>query len=126
MPNKTHRALPRYKISDFFRSLLEDYAQFISHLRSRLDCDCGLGSRSLFPLVPKNNFPNSCVRRVLKCPVLARKGGSGNEARPWYVERYLFMEAVTKVSDFHQIAINGAKFTQKKGNAANIREKSSN
>ena len=23
MPNKTHRALPRYKISDFFRSLLE-------------------------------------------------------------------------------------------------------
>jgi hypothetical protein len=31
-----------------------------------------------------------------------------------------------KVSDFHQIAINGAKFTQKKGNAANTREKSSN
>src|ERR1700723_1296763 len=24
MPNKTHRALPRYKISDFFRSLLEN------------------------------------------------------------------------------------------------------
>jgi hypothetical protein len=23
MPNKTHRALPRYKISDFFRSLLK-------------------------------------------------------------------------------------------------------
>jgi hypothetical protein len=23
MPNKTHRALPRYKISDFFRSLIE-------------------------------------------------------------------------------------------------------
>jgi hypothetical protein len=26
-----------------------------------------------------------------------------------------------KVSDFHQIAINGPKFTQKKGNAANTR-----
>src|ERR1700719_1281590 len=28
MPNKTHRALPRYKISDFFRSLLGDRWSF--------------------------------------------------------------------------------------------------
>jgi hypothetical protein len=32
----------------------------------------------------------------------------------------------TQTSDFHQTAINGAKFTQKKGNAANTRDKSSN